>query len=101
MKGEKDVQVRARRKENKDVWTTSQTLRLGRMATFIYVVRITVLYSVAASPVLHRSDSNTGWRCRQLGLHREIEFTPVQLGFTITNIFPSPKNFRLLRRLRM
>jgi hypothetical protein len=64
MKDEKDVQARARRKENKDVWTTSQTPRLGRMATFIYVVRITVLYRG------RRWDSETA--CPFWDLRREL-----------------------------
>ena len=45
--------------------------------------RINVYRGFAASPVSQRSDSSTAWCCRQLGLHREIEFTQVQLDLRL------------------
>ena len=63
--------------------------------------RINVYRGFAASPVSQRSDSSTAWCCRQLGLHREIEFTQVQLDlrlliFSHHSIFPSFKLLQLL-----
>ena len=45
--------------------------------------RINVYRGFAASPVSQRSDSSTAWCCRQLGLHRKIEFTPVRLDLRL------------------